>query len=160
LRTTYPNLRVKTYDVESEEGRERNSVLCERFAVAPKHRRKAPALFAEAGCLLGERVDSDALPDLLDASLSNTTFEDKLSETPTDEPVETPAEPTESSPTAPEAKPSLLAETTQAELEQVQEESMWETLKSYAVLIVGALAVLIGLLFVLFGRKSGRKEES
>ena len=160
LRTTYPNLRVKTYDVESEEGRERNSVLCERFAVAPKHRRKAPALFAEAGCLLGERVDSDALPDLLDASLSNTTFEDKLSETPTDEPVETPAEPAESTATAPEAKPSLLAETTQSELTQVQEESMWETLKSYAVLIVGALAVLIGLLFLLFGRKSGRKEQS
>ena len=158
LRTTYPNLRVKTYDVESEEGSARNSVLCERFAVAAKHRRKAPALFAEAGCLLGERVDSDALSDLLDASLSNTTFEDKLSETPAEEPVQAPAETEESTPSEPVVKPNLLAESTEAELAQVQEESMWEKGKSYAVLIAGALAVLIGMLFVLFGRKSARKE--
>lgn len=152
LRQTYPKLNVVTYDIDSQEGIERNLVLCERFQVAAQQRRKAPALFAEGGYLLGEKIATSALHELMDATLAGTPVGDKLAEKlPQQE--ETPA-------VSSEPVPVMLADTTVQEQTAVAEESRWEQIKGYAVLAGGVLAVLFALLFPLFRKKSEAQDES
>ncbi len=163
LKSTYPGLEVVAYDVESEVGRERNTVLCGRFGVEPRQRRKAPALFAEAGVLLGEEAASGRLDALVKESLMAGVHDLRLTASPaqTEEPqvpaVEAP-EPTEtaSSPT-PVAPSDKLAESSASEVATASGEQFWERLRSYGMLAIGALVALLGALLVFFDSRS-RKE--
>ncbi len=156
LRSVYPKLHIVTYDVESEEGSTRNAVLCERFGVQSKDRRKAPALFAEAGYLLGERADSDVVSKLLDASITGGKFEDKLSDAPSQQEPQESIEPTVNPDVKP--APNMLAESSAQEEQKAQQESSENAIMSYGVLLLGILAVLGGLLAFLKGRKKHEDE--
>ena len=166
MKADFPDMEIVSRDVESAAGRERNSVLSARFGVPPRDRRKAPALFAEAGCLLGEEAANPVrLKGLLTASAARavrrehtTTPELPSTETPTDEqPV------VEPSPTSmPEESPGTegrLTATTATEQTAAAGEQLWEHVRSYGMLTIGGIVTLIGLCLLLFGRAKDADEE-
>lgn len=163
LREAYPGLTVVEYDVESEAGRDRNTVLCSRFGVAPKDRRKAPTLFAESGVLLGDEADSERLDSLVKAAHAAGQRMQKLAASPQGENA-SPAVPEAPAPTtAPTAAPTpasapaeRLAESTAEESVAATGEQLRELVQSYGVLVIGGLVALLGALLLLFGRN---KEE-
>lgn len=159
LKKSYPGLEVVDYDVESEAGRERNTVLCARYGVEASKRRKAPALFAEAGVLLGDDAASERLDALVKESQEAGLTAQRLAASP--EPTAAPQEPTETTPEpkpepTPVIRPERLAETSATETAAATGEQVWEMVRSYGMLAIGGLVALLGALLVLFGR---RKEE-
>lgn len=161
LKVDFPDLEIVSYNVESQAGLERNSVLSARFGVPPRDRRKAPSLFAEAGCLLGEEATNPvSLKGLLAASAARTGRSEHLAANPAETSPELPAdnqpaeEPTVKTPT-PEPAPAIedrLAATTATEQTAAAGEQLWEHVRSYGMLAVGGLVTLIGLCLLLFGR--------
>ncbi len=171
LKSDFPGLEVVSFDVESETGRERNTVLSARFDVPRSERRKAPAIFAEGGCLLGDAAaNPNKLQRLLRDSLAGSGQSTRLADNPeptqqqqdtaTPEPVGDTPLPT-IAPTAPATQqspsPERLAAATATETAAAAGEQLWEHLRSYGVLAIGALVALLGGCLVLFGRS---KEES
>ena len=161
LKATYPGLEVVEFDVESEAGRERNTVLCSRYGVAPKDRRKAPALFAEAGVLLGDDAASDRLDALVQKSHAAGREARLLAASPAD--PETPAE-AETSPSEPQPQPvvqtpppSRLAESTATETAAATGEQLLDMVRSYGILAIGALVALLGAMLLLFGRNKDKE---
>ncbi len=166
LKTDFPGLVVVSYDVESESGRERNTVLSARFGVPPAERRKAPAIFAEGGCLLGgAAAERSRLQRLLSDSRDIGGRSAQLAENPQPqeqgEPqVETSATPVPAEPSPPESteqKPQplpvadRLAAATPTESAAATGEQIWEQLRSYGVLAIGGVITLLGLVLLLFG---------
>ena len=145
LREIYPNLEVIEYAIESPEGYRRNEVLCNRYQVPASQRRKAPALFAEAGCLLGSEISALPLRDLLDASLelSARTPEGQTGAGAALGPA--PLEPSAASP----AEGSRMAATTEAEAEDVER----ARLVSYGVFALGGVVLLLVVVKLLLRRK-------
>lgn len=160
LKVDFPDMEIVSYDVESQAGRERNSVLSARFGVPPRDRRKAPALFAEAGYLLGvDATNPVSLKGLLAASAARAG----RNEHPATNPAETSPElPADNQPdvvpeviTTPEPAPVIedcLAATTATEQTAAAGEQLWEHVRSYGMLAVGGLVTLIGFCLLLFGR--------
>ncbi len=161
LKAGYPGLEIVDYDVESETGRERNTVLCSRFGVAPKDRRKAPALFAEAGVLLGDDAASERLDSLVRESHAAGQKAQRLAASPPEgQPADSPTPPpagSEPQDLPQEAQPALLAESTATETAAATGEHLWDLLRSYGMLAVGALVALLGALVLLFGRSKDKE---
>ena len=166
LKGDFPDMEIVSYDVESAAGRERNSVLSARFGVPTRDRRKAPSLFAEAGCLLGEDAANPVkLKGLLQASAAQAGRREQggaepvepSQETPSDE--QPPAEPVAT--LSPEVAPSTedrLAVSTATEQTAAAGEHLWEQVRSYGMLAVGAIVTFIGLCLLLFGRSKNTEE--
>lgn len=164
LKADFPDMEIVSYDVESAAGRERNSVLSARFDVPLRDRRKAPALFAEAGCLLGEEATNPVrLKGLLAASAARAGRREQGSAEPVEPSPETPSD--EQPPAEPVATPSpevapstedRLAVSTATEQTAAAGEHLWEHVRSYGMLAVGGIVTLIGLCLLLFARS---KEE-
>lgn len=167
LKSDFPGLAVTSYDVESEAGRERNTVLSARFGVPLAERRKAPAIFTEGGCLLGSSAaERNRLHRLLADSRAIGGRSSQLAENP--QPTEQGAQSVEPSPTpvpvepssqgAPEMEPQplpgteRLAAATPTETAAATGEQLWEQLRSYGVLAIGGVITLLGLVLLLFGR--------
>lgn len=165
LQSKYKGLQVVSYDVSSQDGSERNAVLCGRFDVPVRERRKAPAVFAEAGYLGGEEAASERLETLLRESLLAGQKTGRLAaslEKPDEEPQTSSSSATPES-VEPQQEPTPqpdgnLTEATQAELVAVSRENLWAMVRSYGMLLIGTLAALVGGFVLLFG--SRRKERS
>ena len=153
LRETYPGLEVVDYDVESEAGRERNTVLCSRFGVAPKDRRKAPSLFAESGVLLGEAADSERLESLVKSAHAAGLRTQKLAASQQEKPDSSASmQEAEPAPITEPAPIERLAESSAEESVAATGEQIWELVRSYGMLVIGGLVTLLGLMLLLFGR--------
>lgn len=159
LKADFPDMEIVSYDVESSAGRERNSVLSARFGVPPRDRRKAPALFAEAGCLLGEEAANPVrLKSLIEVSAARAgrrvrtvATEQTSTETPTDEQPDVEPAPTSTPEVTPGTENRLTASTA-TEQTAAAGEQLWEHVRSYGMLAVGGIVTLIGLCLLLFGR--------
>ena len=165
LASQYPGMIITEYDVESELGRERNSVLSSRFGVPPRERRMAPTLFAEGGYLMGAHAaDRGLLEDLVRSSLS--VSQSRLQPSPA-EPTPAPSESADS-PEQPQISPPVeplpvvddkLAESTAAENAAAAGEQIWERICSYGVLALGGLVALLALCVLVFSRRSVNNSE-
>lgn len=145
LREFYPGLELVDYSIESREGYLRNDVLCRRFGVEAGRRHKAPALFTEAGCLLGEQIRESQLREMFDAALQ--CGGERLAASPVPE----------AGAASRGASVSRLSDT-EAEEEAAAERSRFaELVRSYAVLALGGLVLLLVLLKLLMGRGSRRR---
>lgn len=149
LRETYPQLEVTEYAIESPEGYRRNEVLCNRYQVPAAQRRKAPALFAEAGCLLGAEISALPLRDLLDASLELSARAPERQADAESSQGPAPLEPSAASP----AEGSRMAATTEAEAEDVERARFIEQLVSYGVFALGGVVLLLVVVKLLLRRK-------
>lgn len=149
LREIYPNLEVIEYAIESPEGYRRNEVLCNRYQVPAAQRRKAPALFAEAGCLLGAEISALPLRDLLDASLELSARAPERQADAESSQGPAPLEPSAASP----AEGSRMAATTEAEAEDVERARFIEQLVSYGVFALGGVVLLLVVVKLLLRRK-------
>ena len=170
LKSEFPGLEVVSYDVESEAGRECNTVLSARFDVPRADRRKAPSLFAAAGCLLGEAAaERSRLEGLLRESraiggqiTTPTATPEPAEQGPQDapsapEPVsDTPHTPNPAPPTTPPPADRLAAATA-TETAAAAGEQIWERVRSYGVLALGGLLTLLGGCLVLFSRSKGEQ---
>jgi len=159
----FPGLQVKEYDIASDEGYERNDVLCRRFGVPHKDRHKAPALFAEGGCLLGEEAAGRDLAGLLEVSLARGQEARRLAASPRT--GQAPAAPLQAgqpdAPAADKAAETLpetgkLAEASATEKQAAASSRLWEDVRRYGLLALGGAVFLFGLLVAIFGR--GGKE--
>lgn len=155
LRETYPQLEVTEYAIESPEGYRRNEVLCNRYQVPAAQRRKAPALFAEAGCLLGAEISALPLRDLLDASLELSARAPERQADAESSQGPAPLEPSAASP----AEGSRMAATTEAEAEDVERARFIEQLVSYGVFALGGVVLLLVVVKLLLRRK-GETDDS
>lgn len=165
LKQEFAGLEVVEYDVESDEGMARNDVLSNRFGVPYKNRHKAPALFAEAGVLLGEKADSPLLSHLLEASIAKGSGGEKLA-SGVAEKQETlpeggiPGQAVDKLPKqALGQEADMLAESSAGELQQAEHARIWEIVRSYGMLAIGGLACLLGLMLTLFGRGKSDKND-
>lgn len=149
LREIYPNLEVIEYAIESPEGYRRNEVLCNRYQVPAAQRRKAPALFAEAGCLLGAEISALPLRDLLDASLELSARAPERQADAESSQGSAPLEPSADSP----AEGSRMAATTEAEAEGVERAHFIEQLVSYGVFALGGVVLLLVVVRLLLRRR-------
>lgn len=149
LREIYPNLEVIEYAIESPEGYRRNEVLCNRYQVPAAQRRKAPALFAEAGCLLGAEISALPLRDLLDASLELSARAPERQADAESSQGPAPLEPSADSP----AEGSRMAATTEAEAEGVERAHFIEQLVSYGVFALGGVVLLLVVVRLLLRRR-------
>ena len=167
MKADFPDMEIVSYDVESSAGRERNSVLSARFGVPPRDRRKAPALFAEAGCLLGEDAANPVrLKGLLGASAARAGRHELP---PSTEPPSSSELTTEEQPavepaltSTPEESPGTegrLTATTATEQTAAAGEQLWEYVRSYGMMAVGGIVTLIGLCLLLFSRTKDADEE-
>lgn len=167
LASQYPGMVITEYDVDSESGRERNSVLSSRYGVPPKDRRMAPTLFAEGGYLIGTHAaDRVLLEELVRSSLS--AVQTRLHPSPVEpSPVPSAPESTDSSeqpqePSSPEPLPVVddkLAESTATENAAAAGERIWEQIRSYGVLAIGGLVALLALCLLVFSRRSRNGED-
>jgi cytochrome c biogenesis protein CcdA len=68
LSSYFPNLEVKTLDIETIKAMEINEFLCDKYGVSQKVRLIAPAVFAANGCLIKEEIGFASLGQLLSRS--------------------------------------------------------------------------------------------
>lgn len=157
----FPGLQVTEYDIASDEGYERNDVLCRRFGVPHKDRHKAPALFAEGGCLLGEEAAGRDLAGLLEVSLARGQESRRLAASPRAEQAPAPAAPQQAGqPDAPAADkaaeappaPGKLAAASATEKQAAASARLWEDMRRYGLLALGGAVFLFGLLVAILGR--------
>lgn len=167
LKEAYPGLQVADYDIASDEGYERNDVLCQRFGLARLERHKAPAVFAEGGYLLGENAAGPALADLIELSLARGQQGNlsRLGNTAPANPEES-ADPAAQAPATDEQaadnpaagtpatpRSEMLAAATAQEQQQAAASRFGENLRRYGLLGAGAALVLFSLSLLLFSRR-------
>lgn len=157
LRELYPHLEVMEYAMESPEGYRRNEVLCNRYQVPPMQRRKTPALFAEAGCLLGSEISALPLRDLLDASLALADGSPPSSADANEAQRPVPGE----TPDAGIGGCSRMAATTDAEAAELERARFVEQMVSYGVFALGGIVLVLVVvkLLLLRGRAGQGKGE-
>lgn len=169
LRREFPGMELVNYDVKSPEGQERNAVLCARFDVPPRERRKAPVIFAEAGYLTGEQAASDQAEKLLLESLTVAESARRLVKSETAQADSAAAIPDKPSPVEGASAPSAeeprgeqtgkLSAATAEEKTAAASEQVWALLRSYGMLGIGAFVALFGLCMLLFGRGGRNSQE-
>ena len=154
LRTTYPKLQVKSFDIESDEGRQRNLVLCERYGVPVQQKRKAPILFAESGYVYGANITKDSVTAVLDAAIAGKQVAAlPLPEQPQEQPLASP--PTPDAPAT-----DLLADTQATEAASVDAELKKQSFVGYLVLSLGAVLFLVAGFVLIFAGKRKRSTDS
>lgn len=142
----YPGLELVGYSIESREGYLRNDVLCRRFGVESSRRHKAPAIFTEAGCLLGEQIRESQLREMFDVALQ--CGGERLTESPA----------TDADASSGGGAPvSRLADTGEDEAAEAERSRFAEQLRSYGVLALGGLVLLVVVLKLLLGLGSRRR---
>ena len=149
LRATYPKLHVTSHDVESDAGKQRNLVLCERYGVPAEQKRKAPILFAESGYIYGTQITKDNVLTVLDAAIAGKRHEllPEAEHTPQE------AEPALPAATAAPAA-DLLADTQAEEAAQADAQLKQQNIIGYVVLGLGAVLFLVAAAVFLFvGRR-------
>lgn len=151
LRATYPKLHVTTHDIESDAGKQRNLVLCERYGVPTEQKRKAPILFAESGYVYGAQITKDNVLTVLDTAIAGKRHE----LLPEEEQTSPEPEPSSSAAIMPDT--DLLADTQAEEAEQAEAELKQQHIIGYVVLGLGAVLFLVAAAVFLFAgrRKSG-----
>ncbi len=148
LRATYPKLHVTSHDVESDAGKQRNLVLCERYGVPAEQKRKAPILFAESGYIYGTQITKDNVLTVLDAAIAGKRHE-LLPEA-----EQTPQQPAPATPVATVPATDLLADTQADEAEQADAQLKQQNIIGYVVLGLGAVLFLVAAAVFLFvGRR-------
>ncbi len=148
LRATYPKLHVTSHDIESDAGKQRNLVLCERYGVPAEQKRKAPIIFAESGYIYGAQITKDNVLSVLDAAIAGKSHALLV------ESAQTPQQPAPASPAAIAPAADLLADTQADEAEQVESQLKQQNIIGYVVFGLGSvLFLLAAAVFFFAGRR-------